>query len=125
MTEEEKSRERLLTHKNGIIIEDSTTHEVAQYRKTEVPSEARQGQLLAREGGEGVVVAVADAGAVGVATQEDRGTATVSAFSMIRRTIGVILPTIAIITTITAITTDVILSCHTALACPVITRLAT
>lgn len=117
MTEEEKSRERLLTHKNGIIIEDSTTHEVAQYRKTEVPSEARQGQLLAEPFGPAVA---------GVdAFLEDRGTATVSAFSMIRRTIGVILHTIAITTTITAITTVVILSCHTALACPVITRLAT
>lgn len=109
MTEEEKSRERLLTHKNGIIIEDSTTHEVAQYRKTEVPSEARQGQLLAGPTGTaGVAVAVV------VANLEDRGTAIVSAFSMIRRTIGVILHTIiAIITTINAITTVVILSYHT------------
>ena len=121
MTEEEKSRERLLTHKNGIIIEDSTTHEVAQYRKTEVPSEARQGQLLAEPFGN--VAVDADAGAVAIL--EDRGTATVSAFSMIRRTIGVILPTIVIITTITSLTTVVMLSCHTALACPVITRLAT
>ena len=121
MTEEEKSRERLLTHKNGIIIEDSTTHEVAQYRKTEVPSEARQGQLLAEPTG---LVAVVVVVAV-VATLEDRGTATVSAFSMIRRTIGVILHTIAIITTITAITTVVISSCHTALTRPVTACLAT
>ncbi len=120
MTEEEKSRERLLTHKNGIIIEDSTTHEVAQYRKTEVPSEARQGQLHAEPFGS------AAAGAAGVdAILEDPGTATVSAFSMIRRTIGVKPHTLAIITTITSITTVVILSFHTALACPVITRLAT
>ena len=118
MTEEEKSRERLLTHKNGIIIEDSTTHEVAQYRKTEVPSEARQGQLLAEPFGIGeVVVAVDVVGAI----LEARGTATVSAFSMFRRTIGVKPHTLAIITTITAITTVVIF----ALACPVITRLAT
>ena len=120
MTEEEKSRERLLTHKNGIIIEDSTTHEVAQYRKTEVPSEARQGQLLAEPFG----IAGAGAAADDAAILEDRGTATVSAFSIIRRTIAVNLHTIAIITTI-AITTVVILSCHTALTRPVTACLAT
>ena len=70
------------------------------------------------------LAAEADLDATVVAIQEDRGTTIVSAFSIIRRTIGVKLQTTDVITTITAITTVVILSFHTALTRSIVTGLA-